>query len=295
MVSKSIKRDLLGYKMLLPSVIMICAVSIYPLLNGIYISFTGYNFLDKTKNKFVGLDNFYRLITQDEEFRSVLLFSFEYTIAVVALSYFCGLILALILNNELKCRNFLRALVLIPWVIPPVVAATSWMSIMNDQTGIINVFLMSTGIIESPILFFANRTMAKLTVIIVGTWKSFPFMFISLLASLQSIPKPLYEAAYIDGGGYFKTLFFVTMPFLKKISVVCTTLMFIWTFNSFDNIYLLTQGGPSYATFVLPILSYYTAFFRGQLGYASAISTLMLIVLTIIFIFYYSMQKEKDD
>lgn len=124
--------------------------------------------------------------------------------------------------------------------------------------------------------------MAKVTVILFGAWKSFPFMMITLLSGLQTIPGDLYEAAEIDGANGWQRFRRITLPMLSSVSTVCVVLLFIWTFNNFENIYLLTMGGPNKATYVLSILTYYTAFTRSNLGYASAISVVMLVVLMIL-------------
>jgi multiple sugar transport system permease protein len=253
-----------------------------------------YNLLKPNDIKFVWFDNFIQIITSDKEFYSVLGYSFVYTISVVLISYIIGLILALLLNRDIKFRGLFRALVLIPWVVPPVVAATNWSWVLNDQVGIINNFLESINLIDKPILFLGTAEMARVTVILTSAWKSFPFMMIVLLAGLEGIPSDLYEAAYIDGAGFIKSFLHITMPMIRNVSLICTTLMFIWTFNNFENIYLLTRGGPSQATFVLPILSYYTAFFRSEIGYASAISVILLVVLLIISLSYLRLQRNED-
>jgi multiple sugar transport system permease protein len=134
-------------------------------------------------------------------------------------------------------------------------------------------------LINEPILFLADERLVRISVCFTGAWKSFPFMMVVLLSGMQSIPDELYESASIDGAGFFRSFWYITVPMLKSVTMISTVLMFIWTFNNFENIYLLTAGGPSYATFVLPILSYFIAFYRSQLGYASAISTVMLVVL----------------
>jgi multiple sugar transport system permease protein len=284
----------LGYKMILPASILIIILSLYPLLNGFYLSMMDYNLLKPNDIKFVWFDNFIQIITSDKEFYSVLGYSFVYTISVVLISYIIGLILALLLNRDIKFRGLFRALVLIPWVVPPVVAATNWSWVLNDQVGIINNFLESINLIDKPILFLGTAEMARVTVILTSAWKSFPFMMIVLLAGLEGIPSDLYEAAYIDGAGFIKSFLHITMPMIRNVSLICTTLMFIWTFNNFENIYLLTRGGPSQATFVLPILSYYTAFFRSEIGYASAISVILLVVLLIISLSYLRLQRNED-
>ncbi|MDR1287527.1 MAG: sugar ABC transporter permease [Treponema sp.] len=235
---------------------------------------------------FNGIDNFIRILTTDAEFYGTLLFSFGYALAVVVLSYVLGMCFSLLLNRNIKFRGFFRAMILIPWIIPPVVAATNWTWLLNDQLGFVNLMLRKAGFIDKPILFLADPVLARLTVCFTGAWKSFPFMTIVLLSGMQGIPDELYESASIDGAGFFRSFRHITIPMLKNVTMISTVLMFIWTFNNFENIYLLTKGGPANATFVLPILSYYTAFFRSQLGYASAISTLMLGVLLVLALIY---------
>jgi ABC-type sugar transport system permease subunit len=235
---------------------------------------------------FNGLDNFIRILTKDKEFYGTLGFSFLSTLAVVVIAYVFGMCFALLLNRDIKFRGFFRALILIPWIIPPVVAATNWSWLLNDQIGFVNFVLRKWGLVDKPILFLADPVLARLTVCFTGAWKSFPFMMIVLLSGMQGIPDELYESASIDGAGFFRSFLHITVPMLRPVTMISTVLMFIWTFNNFENIYLLTKGGPANATFVLPILSYYTAFFRSQLGYASAISTLMLVVLLFMALVY---------
>ena len=289
-----LERNTLGYMLLIPASLIILAISVYPFMYGIFLSFHDHNIGRPDDTSFIGLDNFVRLITTDTEFYGVLFFSFYYTTMLVLISYVTGLIYASLLNRDIKFRGLFRALILLPWVISPSVAANSWVWILNDHVGIINVTLRNLGVINESIQFLATPEMARLTVIFTSVWRSYPFMMIVILAGLQSIPKELYESAFIDGAGFFKSFFYITMPMIKGVSVIATTLMFIWTFNNFENIFLLTRGGPAHATFVLPILSYFTAFFRMQLGYASAISVLMLIVLLALAMVYLRVTRGQE-
>lgn len=291
---KSSLNPVFGYKMLMPATILFLLVSIYPLLNGFRLAMMNYNLLKPKSRGFIGLGNIIKILTSDKEFYGVLAYSFLYTFFVVLVSYILGLCFAMLLNKDIKFRGVFRALILIPWVIPSVVASTNWQWVLNDQIGIINTTLMNMGFISKPILFLALPELARITVIFTSAWKSFPFFTVVLLAGLQSIPKELYEAAQIDGANPLQAFRHVTLSMLRNVTLICTTLMFIWTFNNFENIYLLTQGGPRQSTFVLPILSYYTAFFRSNLGYASAISVVMLVVLMLLSGVYLRFQKESD-
>ncbi len=157
--------------------------------------------------------------------------------------------------------------------------------LLNDQFGFINVVLMQIGLIRKPILFMATEGMARVTVIAFGVWKSMPFMMIVLLAGLQTIPGDLYEAAMMDGVRPIRTLFIITLPLLRNVTIVALLLMTMWTYNNFENIYLLTQGGPGNATNVFSIYSYVTAFLRMRLGYSSAVSVIMMGVMVALSIF----------
>lgn len=272
----------LGYRMLIPATLLILLISVYPLVRGIALGFMNYNLQKPNKVGFNGIDNFVKIFTADKEFWGVLSFTFVYTLSIVIISYVLGLAFAMLLNRDIKGRGLFRMLILIPWIIPPAVAATCWQWLLNDQFGLINNVLRGLHLIDKPLLFLADQQLTRLTVIVTGAWKSFPFMVITLLSGLQTIPDDLYEAAEIDGASFWQRFRHITLPMLTSVTTVCTTLMFIWTFNNFENIYLLTQGGPNKATYVLSIYTYYTAFMRSNVGYASSVSVVLLVVLLIL-------------
>jgi ABC-type sugar transport system permease subunit len=284
----------LGYKMAAPSIILVAMISIYPLLYGITLSFQSYFLLKPNKPRgFIGLEN-YKNLVRDSEFFGKLAYTFIYALSIVVIGYLFGLILALLLNRNIKGRSIYRAFILLPWVVSPAIAATNWLWLLNDRVGVINRTLLQLGIISKPILFLASTEIVKVTVIFTGVWKGFPFFTIVILAGLQSISGDLYESAYMDGAGFWKALRHITLPMIKNISIVATTLMFIWNFNNFENIYLLTEGGPTNATFTLPILTYYTAFYRTNMGYASTIGIGMLVVLLFAALAYLRALRRRD-
>lgn len=268
--------DYFGYKLLLPSTVLFLLISVYPLVSGINMSFTNKSLMRSNQTKFVFLENYISLF-QDREFLGSLAFTFVYTILVVFISYVAGLVLALALNRDMKGRAIFRTIFLLPWVIPSVVAMTNWSWLLNDQFGFINAFLEKLHIIDKPILFLADYKYIRATVILISVWKAMPFMMISLLAGLQSVPKELYEAAAMDGANFPAVLKTITLPLIWPVSFISVTLNFIWTINNFENIWLLTGGGPNGHTFTLPIYSYYTAFYRQNLSYAAAIATTLII------------------
>lgn len=290
------RKKIAGYSMLIPATTLFLLINAFPLLYGLVLSMTDKNYTKPNSGVFIGLDNFIEILN-DNAFWSVMTFTVVYTVLVVIFSYFLGLQLAVLLNKNIKFRGLFRAAALFPWVIPTVVAAENWKWLFNDQLGFINRTLMNLRIIQEPILFLADPDLAKMSVIIVAIWKAYPFMMVVLLAGLQSVENDLYEAAYIDGANRTQIFWRITMPLLKPISMVCLTLMALWTFNtlSFDNIYLLTEGGPAGSTYVMSIQSYYIAIFRGKIGYASAISVLMMVIIALVVLFYfvYKMMAAK--
>jgi ABC-type sugar transport system permease subunit len=267
--------------MLVPATVLILLTQIYPFFYGLYISLTDYNLLSRRGPRFIGLKNFIEILTHDTEFYDVIGFSFIYTFGIVVFSYLIGLFLAILLNQNIKGKGLFRAFILVPWVISSMVMATNWLWILNDRYGLINKIMMNMGLINKPVLFLATRWMARFTVTAVAVWRNLPFMTITLLAGLQQVPTEMYEASKIDGANKFQAFCMITLPMIKNVTLIATTLMFIWAFNGFDNIYLLTEGGPVGATMVVPIYSYQTAFYRSLMGYASALSVILLVIMLI--------------
>ena len=181
--------------MLVMPTIILLLVSFYPLFNSIYLSVTNTNILKKGQTvRFTGAANFMKLFS-DRTMGPSLAYSLEYAFICVAASYVLGLFLAVLLHQKLKGTALFRGLILIPWAIPTVVATANWLWILNDQSGIVNVVLQRLHLTDGPILFFADQRMARITCIVVGTWKSYPFMCMSLLAGLQGVPEDVYESA----------------------------------------------------------------------------------------------------
>ena len=290
-MNKQIRRC--AYVLLLPSILLILIVSFYPLLSSIYLSFTNKNILKPNQLKFVGIDNFLKILT-DPEFYDTIRVSLVYAFSCAFGSFIIGLGIASLLNKDIRCRGLFRAVLLIPWAIPTVVAASNWAFLLNDQYGLINRWLMDLKMIDSPILFLANQSWALFTVILVGTWKSYPFMALSLLAGMQNIDRSIYESAQMDGASGMQTFVHITLPCLKQVSLVVTTLMFIWGFNNFDIIFLLTNGGPLNATRSLSIYTYNLAFYRGRMGYSAAIS-LVTFAMMIVFYWFYQRMLHLDE
>jgi len=284
--------------LLIPALTMFAIFSVYPILTGVYLSVTNYDIASPVAEVFVGFNNYVKALTDYGEgygFYDAFLWTFIFSLAVCAISYIVGFALALVLNQNFKFRGVFRGLLLLPWVIPPAVYSTNWRWILNSEFGFINKFLLNNGWIQQPILFLSTSTLAQQSVIGIGVWRSYPFMMLMILAGLQSISDELYEAASIDGANKLKSFIHITLPAMKNVSIICTCIMFVWTFNTYEHIFLLTAGGPLTSTTPLSIFIYNAAFFRGRMGYAAAIAVLTLIVLLIVSFFYLRFQRRLDD
>lgn len=289
------RRARLAYVLILPSLLLITLLDLYPILQGVVMSFQYQNQMRPDPEAFVGLTHYVRAFTEQQAFWSSLGKTLVWTAGSVAGAYVLALGLALLLNLEIWGRGFLRAIFLIPWVIPDVCTALLWKWLYGDEYGIINFLLLKAGLIESPILWLSNPDMAMPAVIFVQIWKLYPVMFIVLLAALQNVPKELSEAATIDGANMRQRFWYVTLPAIRPSSVIITLLASIWTFQAFDIVYLLTGGGPADATKILPTLIYEKAFWGLEMGYAAALSMLMLLGLMVFSIAYLLVYRQEGE
>jgi len=272
-----------AFPFLLPTILVMGAINLYPFINGIIRSLHSFRILTQ-EFTFTGLRNF-RLLFQDELFWRAFLNSFIWVATCVSAQFVLAFILALVLNSkELFARRTVRTLVLIPWAMPPVVVALTWRYMLADQ-GPLNMLLGTLGIANPP-SWLLDPTVALWACILVTVWMNIPFMTIMLLAGLQSVERSLYEAAAIDGASFLQTTFRVTLPSIKKVALVVVTLMSIWTFNMFDIVFVLTSGGPGNASLTLPLFAYQNAFFYYQMGYAAAVGIIMMACLMLLIFFY---------
>src|SRR5919197_1311828 len=193
---------------------------------------------------------------------------------LIPLGYIAPSLLALLLNTPVWGRGFFRAALLIPWVIPPIVSIVSWRW-MLDQSGLINSVLTALGL--QPIYFLSSEFWARVSVIVVKIWVSFPFMLVTLLAALQAISQDLYEAAALDGCGRWSAFRYITVPHLKMVTLISWILMTIYSVNDFPTIWLLTQGGPVNATQSLIVLAFKYAFQVSNVGLGAAVSVIAML------------------
>ena len=272
---RSLARRLFGpdwqiaFPFVIPMVVLMLLFIAWPFLQAIYTSMTIRTLSRETR--FVGLDNYIRL-WQDPFYRQAVANTFVFTAGSISAKLFLGLCAALLLNAQKRARNLLTGLVLLPWIIPSVVQALAWKSILDPLFGGLNPILLSIGLIDKPLSFLADPKMAMICVIAVNVWAGIPFFTVNMLAGMQAIDKEQYEAAEIDGASAWERLIHITLPGLRYVIAVATLLSTIWTFNGFETIFLLTGGGPGNSTTVYSILAYTTAIRGLRFGPGTAIA-----------------------
>lgn len=287
------KEVIFAWVLLLPTILLLSLVIFYPLLQAILLSFKRANLLNIAQAQFVGFDNFIKLFN-DYVFWISLKNTFVFVSTSVIFGLIIGLILALILNENIPFRNFFRGLALIPWVVPGVVIALLSLYMFNSQVGIINWTLLRLGIAERIIDWFGSTSNALWAVIIANIWNQVPFYMLMLLAALQTIPQDQYEAANIDGASSIQKFIYVTLPNIKGVILIITCLMVIWNFNNFDLIWTTTQGGPVNATMVLSVYVYRNAFVGLDVSYAATIGLIWLLLLLLFSFIYIRAMKGEE-
>ncbi|QEU91071.1 carbohydrate ABC transporter permease [Streptomyces kanamyceticus] len=270
--------------LVLPALIPILVLSVGPLLYGIALAFTDSQSGRTEPTQWVGALNFQDLLHDTlfwDSFRIGLLWAFGVTVP----QFFLALGLALLLNQPLRMRWLARALAIIPWAMPEVVVGIMWRLVYHPDAGVLNETLSNLGLGEGKDWLTGTAT-ALFAVIVVGIWAGMPQTTVALLAGLQNTPRELHEAAAMDGAGAWRRFTTVTWPAIKPIALAITALNFIWNFNSFALVYVLTQGGPGGRTRLPMLFAYEEAFRYGQFGYAAAMGCVMVAVISVILAFY---------
>ena len=279
------RRDaLLGLLLIAPTVLVLGAVIVYPLLSAIALSFQSV-YTPTLEGHWVGLAN-YRELLGAGGFWAALLTTAIWTAGTLTLQILIGVGMALLLHQNIIFRSLARSLVLFPYFLSTVVAVLVWRWLFNDLYGIVNHALMAAGIIDAPVNWLGAMPNAMLSIMVVGAWKFFPFVVIAVLARLQTIPEALYEAARIDGAGPISRFFDVTLPQLRDVLTIVILLRTVWDFKEFDLIYLMTGGGPVNGTRTLPLIVYQQAFGLNQMGMAAAYAVSMMLVMLVFMLAY---------
>jgi len=267
----------MAYGFMLPAAVLVGCLMYWPMIDTFRESLYATSFISPAPT-FVGLDT-YGKVFGDETFWQVVRNSVVWTVGVVTLQNVGGLLIALLLNQRLPGQGLLRSLVLLPWVLPGVVAAILWRFMYDPQLGLINSVLMRAGFIERGIGWLADPSTAMAACIFAAFWKGFPFSTVVFLAALQNVDQEQVEAAKIDGAGAVRRLFDVVLPAILPVATTNVVLTSILTFNYFDMIYVLTRGGPLNATAIFPTRIYDVGFGEFRFGEAAAYGSLSVLVL----------------
>lgn len=279
-----------AYVLLAPAVFVLLALSIYPLINIVKLS------LQVTSGAASrwSVNNFARLFS-DQFFIDALLHTVIFAVAALTLEFLLGLGLAVLLNRQIRGRSFFRTALLVPMMLPTVVAGVVWRLMLNPNFGAVNGSLKGLGVQTVALTWTSSPRLAMLSIILVDVWQWTPFMFLILLAGLQAIPQEPYEAALIDGSSPWQTFRHVTLPLLKPAILVALLLRTMDLLRVFDQVFILTEGGPGFATETISLYIYRTAFRFSDFGYAAAMSFVLLLVTNIISALYIRVLQTPES
>jgi N,N'-diacetylchitobiose transport system permease protein len=293
-VGSRFDRKILPWLLLAPALLVVFGLVLYPVGRTVWLSFrsAGLPYLASGESRFVGLDNYRELLT-DAHLREVFLTTAVFGFACVAATMAAGLAVALLLNQPFKGRALLGVLVLLPWAVPRVAAGVVWRWMFDDQYGVVNWSLSFLGHDFTGFSWFNDRIPAFVAVGVVVVWQSFPFVALALLAGLQSIPPEVKEAARIDGAGPWQMLRHITLPMLKPLLLTLVVVSTIWDFKIFDQVYVMTGGGPFRSTELAAITVWREAFTRFELGSAAALAVALFAVLLVMTLAYGRVAREE--
>jgi multiple sugar transport system permease protein len=289
------QREWVRWAFLLPTVLLLFVITIYPMLNSLWNSLHYFNLLAPDDKRFVGLGNYGDLLTKDPTFWGVMQITFIYTIGVVAIQFVAGLGMALLLDRAMRGISLLRTLIIVPILISPVVVGLTW-RYMYEPWGVINYALGKFGI--APIEWVSSPVYALPSIMVVDIWQWTPFVVLVLLAGLQSIPREVVEAAQLDGLKSWQYFTRILWPLLRPVALIVLLIRMMDALKVFDTVYMLTRGGPGTATYVASMYNYVLFFGNYQVGYAAAMSYIILIIVNVFaiaLIYALSERQAKEE
>src|SRR5215831_16405752 len=275
----------MAYLLNVPSLILICTLTIFPIISAFWVSLHRYSLRQPDVFAFIGLRNYVELLLTSDFWSSLyvtLVFTFWGTVLVLIIA----LVIALVLNEPYRGRGFMRALILLPWAMPGVANALMWQWVYNAKVGILNGFLYSIGAIDKYHAWLIDSATMYPALIFANVWNSFPFSTLIFLAALQSVPAELYDAARVDRANAFQRFRYVTLPWLVHPILIVLILQALGGIRLFDIIYLLTGGGPGNATSTIGYAAYQTAFLTFDFGLGNAYSYIIALITLAIALIY---------
>ena len=282
----------LAWLLLVPSLLVVALVAIYPLGKTVYQSFTNQEFLALEPAKWVGFDN-YRTLWHDQLFRDSVWTTVKFTLITVTFEFMLGLIIALVVNSSFKGRGLMRAVMLVPWAIPTVVAAQMWKWMLDDTFGVVNDAGMKLSILSHPHAWISNPSTALASVCAVDIWKTTPFVALLLLAGLQVIPQDLYEAAEVDGASVLQQFRKITLPLLAPAILVTLIFRTLDALRVFDVFYVFFGNRPDTQT--MAIYDQSTIVGDGYVGYGAAMSVAIFLIIALFVVIYVTFMRVTTE
>ena len=278
------------YWLILPALLTMCAVLVYPLAYSLWISFFDWN-ITAVGRPFLGLRNYLEALTNSSS-QFIFVQNIAFTVICIALEFVIGMALALLLSRQFIGRGLARTLLLLPMLTAPVLAGFNFRWIFNDRFGLANQLLIQLGL--QPYAWLADANLARAVIVLVTIWQGIPFMMLLLLAGLESLPTSPFEAAIVDGASAWQRFLHIALPLLRPVIVVAVSLRVIDLFRTFDTIYIISFGGPGHATELLPFYIYRAAFSSGRFGFASALSYIVLALTLLLLIPLFYRRRERQ-
>lgn len=276
-MAKKKKVDIFPYLLLIPSMFFLVGITLYPFLSSVYNSFFDYSFT-KADVKFIGFENYIDII-QEGKFFSSLSFTLLYTVLDLAVVLLLGFITSILMKQKFAGKQILKATMLIPWILPQVVTGYIFNLMIAQNMGILNRIMGLMGLVPMDFSWFNSPKTAAIAIIMATSWRGFPFVALMVYSKMQSVPAELLEAASLDGANSIQRFYYIAVPHIKSIFLTCAFLTFLWTFNAFDMIKVMTNGGPLEKTVTLSFLLQREAFKYMKIGRACAMAVLMFLSL----------------
>ena len=294
-MKRKVKFDYARWIFVLPALVIVGALLIYPIFSSLYYSMTTKHLI-RASYYLIGVDN-YKAVLSDSNFYKAFFTSILWTVGSLFGQLFIGFTAALAINRVNMGKGVYRTLMIIPWAFPSIVIALSWKWILNGVSGFVPNLLVQLGICSELPQFLSDSGLVFLTLIFINVWFGAPMIMVNVLSALQTIPQEQYEAAQIDGASKVQQFWYITVPHIKIVVGLLVVLRTIWVFNNFDIIYLLTGGGPANATTTMPIYAYNMGWNTKLLGRSSAVTMLLLAFLLMICVVYFTIigKWEKED
>jgi multiple sugar transport system permease protein/N,N'-diacetylchitobiose transport system permease protein len=279
--------------LLLPSLVVVFGIIVYPLLRTLYISLFAVNSAFPGRYPFVGLGNYLQAL-ESLEFWAAILRTAYFTLTTTFLEVVLGILLGLLLNVEFRGRWLLRSIVILPWALPTVVNGAMWRWILNPEYGALNALLTQLHVIPDYRSWLGTPWMALNMVVVADVWKMTPLAAFFVLAALQTIPRDLYEAAWVDGAGRVRTFFSITLPLLTPTILIILVLRTMEAFKVFDIIYVMTRGGPANGTQTIAYYTYVEAFSNQLFGYGAALAYIIALFILLFAVIYMRLLRRGE-